>query len=72
MFNNKLDCLYLPPDRPFKPSIMFVGKAGAYPSTFHVLSTLGSLLALASSIRLCWNNLPRTNTQDYYKHSKIT
>ncbi len=31
-FCDKLDCLALVPDKPFQPSLLFLGKAGAYPS----------------------------------------
>ncbi len=50
-FHNKLDCFV--PGKPFQPSLMFVGKAGAYRVKHLSISTLeGRLLALPTNIRL--------------------
>ncbi len=59
--------------RPFQPSLMFVMKAGAYPSEAPFrCAILDRLLVLPTNIRLGWNGLPRTNTIAYYKPSQIT
>jgi len=42
--------------------VIFVGKAGGYPSEN------GRLLASPTNIRLGWKGLPRTNTLVYYKN----
>jgi hypothetical protein len=58
------------PWQAFQPSLMFVGKAGAYPSEAPFrYSTLNRLLALPTNISLAWKGLPRTDTLAYYKHS---
>jgi hypothetical protein len=51
--------------KPFHPSLMFAGKTGAYPCE-------APLLSINANIKLCWKNLPGTNTLAYYRHSKIT
>ncbi len=55
------------PGKPFQPSQMFVGIAGAYlveePSG---ASLLGRLQASSTNIRLGWKGLPGTNTLAYY------
>ncbi len=64
------------PGKPFQPSLMFAGKAGAYPSEAPFrCSSLGSyprLWALPTNIRLGWNGLKGTNTLAYYENSQIT
>jgi hypothetical protein len=53
--------------KPFQPSIMFVSKAGAYPSVrLFGFSTLGQV---PRNIGLDWKGLPGSNTLAYYKHS---
>jgi len=48
-------------DKPFQPSLMFVGKAGAYPSESPLrCSTLGQAPALFVNLRLDWKGLPET------------
>ncbi len=54
-FHNKLELFV--PGKHFQPSLMFAGKAGAYPSE----ALLGRLLALITNIRLSWKGLPGTN-----------
>jgi hypothetical protein len=58
------------PGRPFQPSIMFAGKAGAYASgaTFRC-PLLGGLLGLPKNNKLGWKGLPETNTLAFYEHS---
>jgi hypothetical protein len=52
------------PGKPFKPSLMFVGKAGAY---LRVEPLRGaSLTTLLINIRLGWKGLPGTDTLAYY------
>jgi hypothetical protein len=52
---------------------MSAGEAGAYPSEAPFrCSTLGSLLALPTNIRLGWKGLPGTNALAYYKNSGCT
>ncbi len=58
------------PGKSFQPSLMFAGKAGAYPS--EGASLLGRLLASPTNLRLGWKGLPRTNTLAYYESLKIT
>jgi hypothetical protein len=51
------------PGKSFQPSLMFVGKARAYPSEVPFrCPTLGLALALPTNIRLGWKGLPGTNT----------
>jgi hypothetical protein len=52
--------------RHFCPSLIFVGKAGAYPSS------KGWLLTLTANIKLGWNWLTWTNTLIYYHLELIT
>ncbi len=55
------------PGKPFQSSIMFAGKAGAYPSEAPFrYSNLGY-----ANIRLGWKGLPRTNTLAYYENPSI-
>ena len=59
------------PGKLFKPSLMIVGKVGAYLSeALFRRSTLHSL-ALSTNIRLGWKDLPEANTLAYYEHSSI-
>jgi len=52
---------------PLKLSLMFVGKAGAYPRLEHLKgASLGKALALPANIRL---GLPGTNTLAYNENS---
>jgi len=49
-------------------SLMFAGKAGAYPNDTPLDSPLeGSFLTLPTNIRLGWKILPGTNTLAYLK-----
>jgi len=49
---------------PFKPSLMFPSKTGAY------LLILGRFLAVPKTIKIDLSKgLPRTKTVAYYKHS---
>ncbi len=48
------------PGKPFQLSLMFAGKAGAYPRVEHLKG------ALPTNIRLGWKGLPGTNTLAYY------
>jgi hypothetical protein len=43
----------------FQPSLMFAGKAGAYPSEGQLQ---GRLLTLPKNVRLDWKGLPVTHT----------
>jgi hypothetical protein len=64
-FRNKLERLSLGPGRPFQLSLMFVGKAGAYPSEAPFwCSTLRHSpgITLKHWTRLDWKSLPRINT----------
>ncbi len=45
--------------KPFQPSLIFLGKAGASPSKAPI--TLRLLLALPTNIRLGWKGLPETS-----------
>ena len=50
----------------FQPSLMFVGKAGAYPREERLkVALLGYALALPANIRLGWKSLPGTNALAY-------
>ena len=61
------------PSKPFQPSLIFVGKAGAYPSEQPFrCSTLGSAPALPANIRQGWKGLLGTNTLAYYENLYIT
>ncbi len=52
---------------PLKPSLMFVGKAGAYPRLEHLKgASLGKTPALPANIRL---GLPGINTLAYNENS---
>ena len=60
------------PGNTFLPSIMFVSKAGAYPSGTNIFSGVvlkGGLLALPTNIKLDWKRFPGTNTLAYYEYS---
>ncbi len=46
------------PDRPFQPSLLFVGKQGAYPRLEH-----------PQMIRLGWKGLTGTDALVYYENS---
>ncbi len=59
--------------KPFQPSLMIAGKAGAYPRVEHLEdASLGWAPALPAIIRLGWKGLPETNTLAYYESSQIT
>jgi hypothetical protein len=53
------------PGKPFLPSLMFVGKARAYPSD------ATKAPALPANIRLGWKGLPRTNALAYYQKAQL-
>jgi len=56
--------------KPFQPSLMIAGKAGAYPSeaSFMICSPLaGRLLALLANISLGWQGLQGTNAPANYE-----
>ncbi len=58
------------PGKPFQPSLMFAGKAGAYPSEAPLGAPhKGRLLASPTNIRLGWKGLPGTNALTYYEKS---
>jgi hypothetical protein len=60
-------------DKLFWPSLMFEGKAGAYPSEAPVrYSALGYAHGLGGIIRLGLKGLPETKTLADYEHSCIT
>jgi len=61
----------LVPGQPCQPSLMFMSKAGAYPSEAYTL-LYGRLLTLTTNIELCWKSLPGTSTLAYYEHLLIT
>ena len=54
--------------KPLQPSLMFAGKAGAYPRVEYLkdASLYCRLLVLTADIRLGWKGLPGTNTLAYY------
>ncbi len=55
--------------KPLQPSLMFAGKAGAYPSkTLIRCSTLGKLLAFLINIILSWISPKWINTPAHYKY----
>ncbi len=55
--------------KPFHPSKMFAGKAGAYPRVEHLKgASRGLALALPTNIRLDWKSLPETNILAYHKN----
>ncbi len=62
------------PGKPFQPSLMFVGKAGAYPSEKHLSDAprKGRLLAFPTNITLGWKGLPGINALAYYEKSSLT
>jgi hypothetical protein len=49
---------------PFQPSLMFAGKARAYPSD--------APFRYSTNIRLGWKGVPGTNTLAYYKNLYLT
>jgi hypothetical protein len=58
------------PGKPFKPSLMFAGKARAYPS--EALSGApfsGRPLALPTNIGIGWKGLPMTYILAYYENT---
>jgi hypothetical protein len=56
----------LVPRKSFKPSLMFAGKARAYPIEEHLKGTsLRYSPALPANIRLDWKDMPGTNTLAY-------
>ncbi len=57
------------PGKPFQPSLIFVGKAWAYPSKAPLY---GRLLALLTNIRLGWKGLLLENTLAYDENSQFT
>ncbi len=58
------------PEKPFRPSLMFVGKAMRLE---HLKgATLWQAPASPTNIILEVKGLPSTNTLAYYKHSEIT
>ncbi len=57
------------PGKSLKPSLMFVGNAGAEVSKKTVPPIYGRYLAVPPNIRLSWKGLPGTNTLAYYKLS---
>jgi hypothetical protein len=60
------------PVKPFQPSLMFAGKAGAYPSeALYDAPLQGRPLVLLINIRLGWKSLPGMNTLAYYKICKL-
>ncbi len=55
--------------KPFQPSLMFVGKAAAYPRVEHLKGAyLGKAPALVANIRLGRKGLPGTTTLVYYEN----
>ncbi len=76
---NKLECF---PWRELQPSLIFMDKAGAYHISLMGLIILrevpfraplcGRLLALSTNIWQGYEDLPRTNSLTYYKHSDNT
>ncbi len=66
---DKKSFITLSPGKPLQPSLMFVGKAGAYPSGAPFsFSPLGRALGLTENIRLGWRGLLWTNTLAYYEN----
>ncbi len=57
------------PGKPFQPSLMFAGKARAYPmwSTFQVLHSRVGSPPFLTNIRLGGKGLPRTKALAYYE-----
>jgi len=55
------------PGKPFQPSLLFVGKPGAYPRVEHPRL----LLALSTGMRLGWEGLPGTNNPAYFNTPRI-
>ncbi len=61
------------PGKPFQPSLMFAGKARAYPSEAASGAPLyGRPLALPTNIRLGGRGLPGTNTVNYSREKYYT
>ncbi len=56
------------PNKPFQPSLMFEGKAGAYLSEAQLLERL---LALPTNIRIGWKGLPVINTLAYLENGDL-
>ncbi len=55
----------------FQDSIVFEGKAGAYPSKTHSDPLKGRLLALSTKNRQGWKGLPGANIAAYYENSLL-
>jgi hypothetical protein len=63
----------LVPEKPFQPSLKFVGEARSLPYSGAPEKRFTQVaLALPANIRLGWKGLPGTNTLAYYKTPKIT
>jgi hypothetical protein len=58
------------PGKPLQPSLMFVGKAGAYPSeaSFRCSALAWDPGLTHTHIRLDWKGLPGTNILAYYEN----